>query len=416
VNIGEFFVTLGVDAETLKLKDFVSSIGEIPLKAVAGIAALAGISLALRDVIGDAMDAAVAFGAFEAQTGLSSQELQTWQRVALQANVSAEAVTSSVSALQRQLVDIRMGKGNISPFQILGIDLRQDAFKVIEQLRERVKGMDRGTATSLISQMGLTPDMMQVLTLSDEKFKAFSNTVVGMSPQQIKAFQTLKLELTKLKMELHDLMFRTIGTLLPFLQEFIHRILPALAHFLGNVVAAISSLVGWMFQFKYAVPVAVAAIMTLNAAFAPLTATVTALLLIMEDLYVWSQGGVSVFGKAMEKLTGHKVGPKGLKEDAGIIKGDPGAAGRVTADLLTGFFKYGFNAGKNVGSIEEAAYVSPGEFRERTSKTVTQNNHVTVQVHSTAPAEEVGRHTAKAVKAEISDATIQLGNSEGGGR
>jgi hypothetical protein len=264
--------------------------------------------------------------------------------------------------------------------------------------------------------MGLSPDMMQVLTLSEDKFKSFSKTVIGMSPEQIKAFQTLKLELTKLKMALHDVMFRTIGSLLPFLQEFIHRILPAMAHFLENVVTAITSLVGWLFQFKYAVPVAVAAIMTLNAAFAPLTATVTALLLIMEDLFVWSKGGDSLFGDAMEKLTGHKVGPKGLKADAGTVAGDPGAAGRVTADLLSGFFKYGFGASKNVGAIEEASYVSPSEFRERTNKTVTQNNHVTVQVHSTAPAEDVGRHTARAVKAEISDATLQLGNSEGGGR
>lgn len=82
MNIGEFFVTLGVDAETMKVKDFVKSLSELPVEAVASIAALAGISFELTRIAEQAMAAAVGFEKFQNQTGLSGMELQRWQIVA----------------------------------------------------------------------------------------------------------------------------------------------------------------------------------------------------------------------------------------------------------------------------------------------------------------------------------------------
>jgi hypothetical protein len=44
---------------------------------------------------------------------------------------------------------------------------------------------------------------------------------------------------------------------------------------------------------------------------------------------------------------------------------------------------------------------------------VTQTNHINMQIHSTAPADEVGKHAAKRIAQEINDASLQIGNSEG---
>jgi hypothetical protein len=427
VNIGEFFVRLGVDAETVKVKDFVSSIGELPVKAAAGIAALAGISLSIVHMANDAMDAVVAFGAFEAQTGLSAQELQKWQRVAVQANVSAETVTSSVSSLQRQLADIRMGRGNISPFQILGIDPRQDAFQVIDQLRARIKGMDRPTATNLISQMGLTPDMMQVLTLSDAKFKEFGRTVTGMSPKAIQEFAKLKLELNKLKLEIHDLMFKAIASLLPILNPIVHSVFPAMVSALSRISGEFSDLARGISGFKGELLGIGLILGALAISFAPVTIGATLLYLILDDLVVWAKGGKSVFGDAFSSLKTifdspiesikvllglldelfKKMKTPGDDVDAAMktIFSNPATSGQVLLDL----FKEGLKGGAlnaMLGLPSMPAFLGAGG-------NVTQTNNITMQIHSTAPASEVGKHAAKRIAQEINDASLQIGNSEG---
>ena len=305
MNIGSFFVTLGVDADTLKVKDFARGIGEIPLKAAGAIVALAGISFGIKEILNSAMGAAVAFQSFEAQTGLSSQELQRWQIVAQQANVSAEAVTGSISALNRQLADIRMGRGNISPFQIMlgGLfDPNQGAFKTLEQIRQRVKGMDRQVATNLISQMGLTPDMMQVLTLSDQKFKEFASTVTGMTPKEEQAFLKLRLELTKLKMEIEHTFMHTLAGVLPVLMPIIHDLLPKFAALLARIVPPLATMAQMLFEIKGLLPALAIGFGVLMSVMYPITAAVIAFLLVLDDLYVYSKGGKSLTGIGFKAL------------------------------------------------------------------------------------------------------------------
>jgi hypothetical protein len=392
MQIGEFFVRLGVDAETMKVKDFVSSIGEIPVKAAVGIAALAGISFSIKEMAGDAMDAAVAFQAFEAQTGLSSQELQTWQKVALQANVSAESVTGSVSSLQRQLAEIRMGRGNISPFQILGIDPRQDAFKVIDQLRARVKGMDRPTATNLIAQMGLTPDMMQVLTLSEEKFRAFSHTVTGMSPKQVAAFQKLKLELVKLKMEIHDTFFRALGNILPLILPLLQTILPKLAGFLENIVSSLQMLAMWLGQHKVLLAAFAGAIVLVAAAFAPITVAIGLFLLMLEDLFVYLKGGDSLIGSAIEGLKTIFDAPiESAKVFLGLLQDIMKYIGMGTLEDMKYIGKNPVEDMKVFAKMIGSAFSNNDPFNPAVIPNMTINQTNTFNIHSTAPAEDVGR-------------------------
>lgn len=179
MNVGEFFITLGVNPETAKVKDFVKAVAELPVEAAGALVALGGISLEFKRIAEESINAAVGFEAFTNQTGLSSQELQKWEIVAEQANVSAGSVASSVSALQRQMAEIRMGRGDISSFQLLGINVNGNAFQVLDQLRERLKGIDRATATNLIGRMGLTPDMMNVLTLPEASSATFRRRSAG---------------------------------------------------------------------------------------------------------------------------------------------------------------------------------------------------------------------------------------------
>jgi hypothetical protein len=407
MQVDELFVRLGVSADTIKLNDFVRGLGAIPIQAAMGIAALAGLSLSIKDVVSDAMDLSVSFKGFEAQTGLSAQALQRWQNVALQANVSAEAVTSSVAGLQRQLADISLGRGNIAPFQMLGISPRSDAFSVLATLRGRVQGMDRAMATNFISQMGLAPEMMNVLTLSDKKFREFSGTVIGLSPKQAEAFLHLRLELNRLKMAFQDTFSRMVGSLLPVIQPFIDRVLPRMAFFVENIVSGMVGLATWIGNVKGVLPGLGLAIAAIAAVFAPWTIAVAGLILLFEDLAGYFSGNA-------ESLTGHVVeGFKTMFDQPReslekmipllgrlqtwlqTIKGSKIGSAMFGIDMMTG------NMGSALTQIGEMLVSK----MPKAGETI-----VNIVVNSTAEAMDVATEVARQTKAALNEASLQTGN------
>ncbi len=357
MNLGEFFVTLGFNADTLKVKDFAKAVGGLPLDIAAGIAALAGIDYELLKVTQDAMAAAVSFQLFGNQTGLSWQELQKWQIVAQQANVSADAVSSSVTAISRGLAEIRLGRGNIAPYQILGIGTNQNAFQILDQLRQRLKGLEPSMATNLIAQMGLDPSMINVLKLSNEEFGRLSKTVAGMSGDQEGSF---------LRAKQHLVQFGLVAKYLGY-------------DVVDHLLFGLELLWKTMMKIQGIVPALIVLVAGLGIAFAPVTAAVVGLLLVLDDLAVYFQGGNSVLGAAIEGMK--KLG-EAIKNDLGGLS----ALGKI-ATLGSMLVNPIGTAGGIVGSA--AALIV--------------NQNVNVHVQSTAPAHDV----AKEVKAHIDRAASQ---------
>ena len=150
MTIGELIVRLGIQADQQKVEQFTGALNSTTVKAIGLVAGLVGVSLELRHLLNDAMDVSMALAQFESQTGLSGQELQRWQIMAERSGSSAEAATSSIMALQRAMTEIRLGGGNLKPFQMLGVDINQSPFQALEQIRARIAGMDRGVATILV--------------------------------------------------------------------------------------------------------------------------------------------------------------------------------------------------------------------------------------------------------------------------
>lgn len=332
MNIGELFVTLGIKGQGLgTLKEVAEKIANLPVDAAAAIAGMAGISLELGRMAEEAINTSVAFQAFSNQTGLSWQELQKWQIVATQANVSAQAVATSVSTLERNLAEIRLGRGNIAPFQMLGISpVGQDAFGVLRQLRERIKNMNPATATNIASQMGLSPEMMNVLRLSDKQFTEFANHVHGLTERQEKDFLDAKLAITQ------------------FGETFKYMMFGVLSHFVEAIEKGA--------QFKGMIQTLGVAAAMLAVYFFPVTAAMGALLLVLDDLAVYSTGGKSLTGEGLKAL--HKFfddlakdHPKAipaielLERLAGVLKEianfDPVKAGASLRNTLEGWFVAG---------------------------------------------------------------------------
>ncbi len=377
MKLGEFFVQLGVSADTLKVKDFASAIGEIPVEAASAILAVAGITLKLKEMIGEAFDAATAMEEFQTATGLSAQEMGRWQIVAQQANVSAEAITSSVQGLSRQLAEIRLGRGNIAPFQLLGIDTTKNAFGVLDQLRTKIKGLDRPTAVNLISQMGLNPETLNLLTLTDEKFQEFTNTAHGMSEEQQASFLKVKLGAIQLGLVLRDIVY----------------------NIMGNFIAVFE-------KSKIAVYALAGALAVLAVAFGPIslaaygiTAAVAALILIFEDLAVYFMGGKSLTGVAIEGLK--KLGELTFDKTASSLQHlDKVISG---SSFVKGMTDFALKSGL-VTQVPQSAY---NVHTMADGRVIVQRNQVDIHVNESHSPSETARENKKAFDQAVSDAALQ---------
>lgn len=351
MKIGEFFVQLGVNADSRKLKDFIGDMGQLQVGALANIASVAALTAELVKLGTEAINASVGFQLFQNTTGLSWKELQRWQIVAQQANVSAETVASSVTALQRQIAEVKLGRGNIAPFQLLGV-APTDAFDVLNKLRDRIRGLDAATATNIITQMGLSPEMINVLKLSDQEFLKLSKTVRGLTTDQEQQFLRTKQALVQLGMA-----FKYTG-------------FDIVSHFLS----AIEKFMTYMNRSPEAVKLMIGSLGLLAVALFPVQAAIVALLLVLDDLAVYFTGGKSITGEAVEGFK--KLGSE-LKSAFQL-----GNVGKIL-DLLQ------FKA---LGPMGTMAYGVAGA-----AKTLTNNFHISVSGAGSAVdiANEVTRQISK---------------------
>lgn len=179
MKIAEFFATLGFDADTKGLDNFDNSLNDIKRNMI-GVKELilGGLVYGINQLTNKSANAANALYDFNTQTGLSIERLQKWQSAGVLSNIglTADEVTASVQALNNQLVNISLGRGDITPFELLGIDPRGlDAFDVLDRLRDVIPQMDRNYASNILSQLGINAKMMNSLLLSNEQFYNLSN-------------------------------------------------------------------------------------------------------------------------------------------------------------------------------------------------------------------------------------------------
>lgn len=367
-------------------------ISNLPVDAAAAIAGMAGISLELGKMAEEAMATSVAFQAFSNQTGLSWQELQRWQIVAEQANVSTQTVASSVSQLERNLAEIRLGRGNIAPFQMLGINAGpgQSAFGVLEELRKRIRGLNPATATNMITQMGLSPEMMNVLRLSDQQFKEFGDHVHGINERQQQDFLKSKLAITQLGQAFRYAAF--------------------------GIVADFSEAWEKLKTFKEALRDLGLVALALGAYFFPITAAVAGLILVMDDLAVYFVGGKSIFGEGMKGFDKFMKDLTGNRDFTLIDKLSH------LADIIERIQKASYNAGANLrAGFDEFFSLSPGgmldAFRHgmlpstQSGGDRNMENHINIHVNSAGPLDAPGwGDVAHMVRKSVEDAHLQLNN------
>lgn len=319
MNIGELFLKIGIKADTQAVsrinagfKDMRGILTEIQIAFAAAV-------YGLDKFISGTVNGVAALQNLNQQTGLSIDLIQKWQQAGQLSNLAltADAIANSIGNLQKNLSAIKLGQGNVSPFQLLGIDVNnKDAFGVLDELRDRVKGLEPGIASNLIQQLGLDPAMISVLKLTNEQFEKLSkNSFLGKGGRA--AVLAAGFAVKEVKLRLEQLKDLVVAKLAPALSRILNDFFKWIAKNQGQIIGAITSIVNAIKSFVSAfgnaidlaarfidgvtgmqngIKILAGAFAFLTLSFRPVLFGLFAIIALLDDIRVWQLGGKSLFG------------------------------------------------------------------------------------------------------------------------
>ena len=314
MNIGDLFLTIGAKTDMASIRNSVATL----------TAAFAGVSYGLNKFLNTTISKATDMQNFELQTGLAANRLLELQQVAQSVNlgISAEDVTRSIMGLQKAITDIKLGLGDVTPFRLLGIDPRGGVFNVLDQIRNRIQGLDNATAVNMIQRLGLDPKMLSVLRLSNQEYEKLSKNVFLNTKQRSEVLalgQAVK-QLTLYFIGLKDQAVAKISPQLTLLVEkffkwmkdnskdiinAISQITNIFAH-LGEAVGRsfdlIASGISYITKSSNGIEILAGTVAMLALTFKPVLFALTAIMLLLDDIQVWKLGGQSLFGGLYDAL------------------------------------------------------------------------------------------------------------------
>lgn len=122
---------------------------------------------AIKPLVGMSKDAAgtvTELNKISAVTGLTVKQLQDLKVWSQLNNVSFGELTNQLQTMQRNLLDIKLGRGDVSGYQLLGLDPSQlDYRKPMEafaKIREQVQQVDEATGALALRQLGFSEDLL----------------------------------------------------------------------------------------------------------------------------------------------------------------------------------------------------------------------------------------------------------------
>ncbi len=217
MKLGEFVIDLFVNAAegSLTVSKLVSTMGELEVSTLGEIGLLWEMAVRLADVTDSSIKTSLSLQNFVTATGLSTQGLQEFQRVALLTGASSDAAQSGIMNLTKGLEDIREGKpsGVYRALTFLGIGAVdsagqiKSAYQIIQDLEHSsvFKNLSAPVRTARMQDLGLDPSLARALLLSDEQRKALSGEAYGFSDSQQKQFLALYEQMIRMEMKAKDI-------------------------------------------------------------------------------------------------------------------------------------------------------------------------------------------------------------------
>lgn len=331
-GIGELFIELafkgdakGADAFKKKVDELAKSMNatvKVSKKAtsqskenIAGlikgyfavVGAIKSVTAAYNNLI-NAMSSNQTWVNLTRQTDLALESLQGYANVAsvLDKSLGAEGAAQGIASLEQKLYDLQLTGQGAEGFMYAGINpMGKNAFQIIEELRNRIKGLNNVQASFLLKQMGIDPRMLAMLRMTREEFEALNAELrqYQLTDEQRKAMQKYQEQLSIAAKKIQYFKDKAIVAILPFVVK--------LTKSFARVVEGISRAVSGAKKFydgldkitqtSIKLNAVIAGIIALVLAFmanpviASFVAILTAIYLIIDDIMVGLQGGDSYF-------------------------------------------------------------------------------------------------------------------------
>ena len=448
MKIGDLFISLGFQVEggpQLEKADF--SVKQLATKAAAAAVAVNALNAAFIAMVSSAAKAAVEMRNFGLQTGFSTEQLQRFQYAAAGTGTTGEEIADAVRGIAKAQADIKMGEGNIAPWQLLGIDPRQDPFKVLEQMRERIKGLEPNLARTILAQAGVSDKIFTLLRDSNVEFDKLQQKFLLTQNEQDNMAKMNKewAEFVRLLASVRNRFAATFAEPLQAIAKVLKVVINIFATFvdwlskgsaaanvvkwvlwaivavlgvLGAALAAIAVTLGVAAAAMAALDVAAAPILpillAISAGIVAMVAVLAIAVLWFEDLWVAIKGGKSVYGEIGEwqrKFFGEmwdnlvKTGQFFKDVWNGIVETVRGAVGAMTSLLPKWMVNGGFGPFSPGFMQQEAA--TPNMNGAAGGASMRQENNFEVNISGNDNPLETGRAVADNVQKQLSDASYQ---------
>lgn len=315
MNILELFAHIGLKADTGPAESFNKTVGNIKGQLVGAIAGTLSLAAAIK-AVNDQFNQSLSMKRFADDTGQSIEEMQKWKAVAQQVSGAGATVAESIRAISSNQAKIRLGQGNISGYQLLGIDSRSDPFKVLEALRTKTQGLSQSMRRNIASQFGISNDLVATLELTNEEFDRMAANAFVIPSANIEAMNRARASLETVKNAVNFLVAKFVTALAPAIDtvskkvaEFVRNYGEKLAEWIRKLVTMVLRVVdlidktirmtiGW----KNAIIALAAVFFMLNSAILTPVAALVLFLAILEDIYLYSQGKDSLIGRFLEGM------------------------------------------------------------------------------------------------------------------
>lgn len=197
MNLAEFFIKVGTKGDGDTKKNMLSlsgTIKEVRSSSLAAKAAILGVLYGIERFTGAAGEKGNNLLNFAAATDVSAQSLQKWQYALGQVGVKGEEVTGTISAIQKAIQNMQLGKGAPEGFQqfvqSVGVDLNKvnDIPYLLSKAQEFAKksgpilrkrfveglGVGENLFGALVRNPTLNPEGLRGVALSDKQLEGLS--------------------------------------------------------------------------------------------------------------------------------------------------------------------------------------------------------------------------------------------------
>lgn len=262
-------------------------------KAMASAAAIGAGVTALYQFTKVAREAAVAMDMYQQFTGLSGQNLQKLSYLAAQSGVGMKELSGTIQSIQQMSKDIALGRGNIAPFQMLGISPDQDPTVILDKVGQKLRALsktDPGMAMTMARDFGLSEEMYYALLMNETEEM---NKQFLLTEKEQKQLVKLNKEWNKVWFYIKQITIKLRGLGVEWQTKFVKLLLRAVQGF-GELATRVYDFVLASEKAQKILKVLAVIALAISAYFIEWLAPLLIIGVILEDIFTYFEGGDSV--------------------------------------------------------------------------------------------------------------------------